>query len=457
MEGIHLINAPLSELVGDLFVIPLPEEGQYCLYAPLRHTAVIINAAAVNLLADLKQQIAPPADVHSHELIEFLTRLELIDGRPVHLPADNFDGDPKPNHITLFLTTACNLRCTYCYASAGDTTIENMSLSTAKAGIDRVIQNVLETGKKSISLAYHGGGEPSVNWRVLQQSFEYAQQQAGSHKLRFSAGMASNGVFKHYQREWIVQNMAGCSISYDGLPVTQDLLRPMASGGASSERVAETLEYFDQWGFTYSIRMTVTTDQIRRLPDSVCYILDHFKPQNIQVEPAYQMGRWQNAPSAETDQFIAAYREANQIASRFNQSISFSAARAGTATRHFCGITQDNFSLTPNGNVSACFETFSEESKLADYFIFGKKDDDGGFSFEQDKLDRLRGQTGDRGEFCEACFARWSCAGDCHHKNRLLYGDQPFAGSDRCHIIRELTLDQILQNIKDAGGIVWKQ
>ena len=46
------------------------------------------------------------------------------------------------------------------------------------------------------------------------------------------------------------------------------------------------------------------------LPDSIAYICANFRPQRIQAEPAYQIGRWWDAPSAETAELIAAFRAA---------------------------------------------------------------------------------------------------------------------------------------------------
>jgi hypothetical protein len=35
--------------------------------------------------------------------------------------------------------------------------------------------------------------------------------------------------------------------------------------------------------------------------------------------------------------------------------------------------------------------------------------------------------------------------------------DGEFVGSDRCHITRELTKDQILERIANAGGLFWHE
>jgi uncharacterized protein len=134
--------------------------------------------------------------------------------------------------------------------------------------------------------------------------------------------------------------------------------------------------------------------------------------------------------------------------------LTYSAARLGVITNHFCGASQDLFALSPGGNVSVCYEVFSEQEPQATTFFYGAPDDDGGYRFDPDAVDRLRGRAETHHDFCQGCFAKWSCAGDCLNE-ALTVGDGTFQGSDRCHITRELTKDQILEAIGRSGGLFW--
>ncbi len=160
-----------------------------------------------------------------------------------------------------------------------------------------------------------------------------------------------------------------------------------------------------------------------------------------------------DAPSAETEDFIAAYRKAQAIAKKYGFEIFYSAARVGLLTNHFCGITQDTFALSPDGNVSACYEVFSEDLRFSDTFFYGKPDTNGGYIFNLPVLNHLRNQAVQHRDFCQGCFAKWHCAGDCYHKALSVNGQEEFSGSDRCHITRELTKDQLLDRIYSSGGI----
>ncbi|MBI3427343.1 MAG: radical SAM protein [Acidobacteria bacterium] len=451
------INSSIPIISAELFTIPL-EDNRYVVYAPLRRAAFVANASVVNLLADLKAGCFDQAADHDGSLVEFLRRLEILDAPPEQRPITEFSGDPEPTSVTLFLTTACNLRCTYCYASAGDTPTKHMPLDVAKRGIDFVAANAVKKGLPEFEIAYHGGGEPTVNWRVMTESLKYAREKAAALNLEVRAASASNGVLSDTQIDWIIANLHSVNISFDGLPSAHDKHRLTVLGQGSSHLVMHTIRRFDKAKFPYGLRVTVTRDQIAQLPDSIEFICANFNVESIQVEPAYQLGRWTTAPSAETDEFIAAYREAQARAQAHGRAISYSAARLGLLTNHFCGITQDSFALSPDGNVSSCYEVFAEDNPWAKVFFYGVPEPEAGkYRFNLPVLNNLRGLAVQHREFCQGCFAKWSCAGDCYHKALTISGTEEFQGSDRCHITRELTKDQILEKIAASGGLFWHE
>ncbi|GHT23859.1 thioether cross-link-forming SCIFF peptide maturase [Bacteroidia bacterium] len=444
-------------LSAEVFVIPL-EADRYLVYAPLRRAAFVGNAQTVNFLADLKAGHYNAALDADGATTAFLSRLEIVNAGAETQPIATTEGVPEPTAVTLFLTTACNLRCTYCYASAGDHKASYMPMAVAKRGIDFVIGNAVKRNSDRVEVHYHGGGEPTMHWRVLTESCAYARQQADERGLTLATSTATNGVLSERQTDWLIANMQGVSLSLDGMPEAQDKHRLTKSGKGSSRQVIRTLRRFDEAKFPHGIRMTVTADLIPFLADSVEYICSHFHAQRIQVEPAYQIGRWTDAPTAETEAFITAYREAQHRAQQHGSSISFSAARLGVLTNHFCAATQDGFALSPNGSVSSCYEVFSEDNPWEKVFFYGKQDETGGgYQFDLERLNFLRKQAVQHREYCSGCFARWTCAGDCYHKSLTVTGSLEFAGSDRCNITRELTKDLILARIAESGGLFWHE
>src|SRR5271169_1541751 len=119
---------PQAPGATELFVIPLGES-QYLIYAPLRRAALVGNAALVTFLQNrndgaVAEDIAP-------EVIAFLRNSGIIGGPTVEPPAARLSGPPRPLTATLLLTSACNLRCRYCYAASGESPVVFMQPETA--------------------------------------------------------------------------------------------------------------------------------------------------------------------------------------------------------------------------------------------------------------------------------------------------------------------------------------
>jgi len=439
----------------ELFAIPLA--GRYLVYAPLRQTAFITTAAAVNLLHRLRNETDPSLNKDETSFLGFCEDIGLT-GREGDLPVSDFENPEfRPHEVTLFLTTQCNLRCIYCYAMAGERPRAMMDIRTARRGIEFVLNNALETGRPGFSVGYHGGGEPVCHWDVLVESLRYAQKLASENNLELDASMASNGVYTPEQRKWIIENLSGVNLSVDGLPLAQNRQRPTAAGGPSSAEVMLTIREFDAAGFQYGLRLTVTSCSVEYLPASVEYLLNNASPLHIQLEPMYTLGRGRaDGLAVDPQLFIEAFRSAKHMAEAANVDLFYSAARVELLTSRFCLSCGEGFSLTPDGLVSACYEAPDAGFEFADSFIFGRFDEElGRYVFDRRKLADLRLHNVDNVKWCRDCFCKWHCAGDCLYKSLHATTDGHFTGDPRCEITRALTLDQILENIRRGGGTLW--
>jgi uncharacterized protein len=438
----------------ELFIVPL-DGSQYLIYAPLRRAALVGNAALARYIRDW-QPGAAAGDI-APEVLAFLRQSGIVGAAAVAPPAAPVSGPPRPLVATLLLTSACNLRCRYCYAASGDSPAAFMQPETARRAIDFVAANAVAAHASSFEVSYHGAGEPTQHWALLESSYLYAKRVAEAKGLGLRASLTTNGVLDAGRRAWIAAHLDSATVSFDGLPEVQDAGRPRASGDPSSAVVLATLRAFDAAGFRYSIRMTATAESVPRLPQSVAFVCRRFRPRAIQIEPVYRMGRGSDAVSAETAAFLDAYRAARATSTKAARLLRFSGARAGTLTNRFCGVAHDNFCVSPAGNVSACHEVADERQPFAGSFFYGRPSDaDAGYEFDESVYTALRAQTVDRRAYCRDCFAKWNCAGDCYHKS-LHASTAEFAGAGRCEISRELTKDQLVENIAAAGGIFWRE
>lgn len=442
-------------ITPELFTLPL-EQDSYLVYAPLERSAFIGDPSAVRLLADLESGRRQPAD--DDELCVLLTQLGILDPRQPQLPTTPPLEEFRPTEVTLLLTTACNLRCGYCFASSGDRPAKFMTMETARGGIDFVLASAIHLKAPAICLSFHGGGEPTRNWPVLTGAVDYARTRGKDAGVRINSGMATNGVLSDPEIDWLAANINSASISFDGLPEIQDTNRKQPSGAPTSERVLHTMRRWDQAGFGYSVRATILASQIPLLPDAVDFVFSNFRANTLQVEPVYRLGRGREEESAETVEFIEAFRAAFQRARKYGRELRLSGARVGPPMNHFCAATLGSFCLSTDGYVTACYEVFDRGEPWADIFFYGKPGPTPGtFEFDKDLLRRLRAQGVENRAYCRECFARWTCAGECYHKVLEQTNGSEWQGSARCQLIREITKEFLLDRIARSGGLAWRE
>ena len=347
-----------------------------------------------------------------------------------------------PRTLDIEITARCNLRCRYCYADAGRKSVE-MPWPLAKAAIDLVAENAGRLGSPRFAVGFHGGGEPLLAWNLVVQSVEYARACAEEKGLTVEIFAASNGFLSPEQRDYVASHFSSLNVSLDGPPDIQDYNRPTLSGSGSYALVCETLKDFDRRGFPYGVRATITASSVARMVDIVEHLTSEFRPTYVHLEPVWQCGRCLTTgelPADESD-FIEHFRSAAQRGRELGANVTYSGARLGMLVSKFCAAPGDGFSVLPEGIATSCFEVTELSDPRAQIFHYGHYDPSAGaFVFDHERLAALRTLSVENLSFCQDCFCRWHCAGDCLAKVFERSGSAEHQGSPRCGLNRALTL-----------------
>jgi uncharacterized protein len=433
-------------LAKELFVIP--DEGNYILYAPVKKNILLVNKAAVKRLQDFSQgqkDCIDPDSMFFKQLVQAEILVSANKSNPtISFPKNQTEFDPEG--VSLFLTTRCNMHCVYCYSNGGDSH-KVMPWETAKAAIDWIINHTTLKGRNKLNVSFHGGGEVTTSAELMKRCVKYARQQASHHRItvRFDAGL--NGVMDSRTLGWIIENLDGATVSLDGLKEIQNLQRPLANGKASYDLVCHTLRRLDERRFRYGIRATVTRESLEKLVDSVGFIAKNFQATVIQLEPVFIAGRAIRNSLAPVDPqlFVEHYRKALAEARQYGVELKYSGARFNIITNTFCKVPTGNaFAVTQDGRVASCYEITSIDDTRAALFFYGKFDRQSGkFELDCEKIRKLRSLTVENKPYCQTCFCKWHCAGDCPAKMALLGDAWDTSTNPRCIINRELTKDQM--------------
>ena len=150
----------------------------------------------------------------------------------------------RPLQLTLCLTHDCTLRCRYCYA--GRKYAHAMCRETAEAGMDTGLAEAVRTGR-GVDLSFFGG-EPLMEWELLQHCHDYLKQRGSEQGVRLRFGVTTNGTLLNRERlEWLAERDFLVGLSLDGSPAMHDLNRCYADGRGSHAEVAAALELVQQF------------------------------------------------------------------------------------------------------------------------------------------------------------------------------------------------------------------
>lgn len=416
------------------------------LYAPLKHLAARVNEAAVSAVSRKLQGL--PANPGDEAVLGPLNAHGFFD--QTSLPEQQRS---KPNHVTLFPTDGCNLRCRYCYANAAGTK-HVMAEEVGKAAIDLVAGNAKELQTDCFIVGFHGNGEPFVAFSLVQKLCRYAAgvaEQVGI-PVRFVA--ATNGVLSNEQLEWLLQWFDSVNVSFDGTRALQNYQRPMADGSESFPLVDRTLRKLQEQKRSFGIRTTLTADSLHCMTDIACFVADNYPGvDQLHIEPAWEAGRslasGEHTPDAK--KFVQEFIKARE-AVKGRIRLVYSAARENTVALSFCAAATDGFTVTSEGLVTACYEACTLSDPRSERFIYGHYDSDKhAFVFDRERMEKLHALTVDHMPACRDCFCKYSCCGDCPAK---LLGTKPVeehAGSPRCLITRALTYRLIVESLQEEN------
>ena len=425
----------------ELFVLR-DEEGPI-LYAPLRNLSARLNEAAL---------CAVSRRINGRELsAEDRECLSILEQSGFFTPAPLPENVPrKPVQVTLFPSDGCNLRCRYCYAGA-EKLRHRLSPEIGRAAIDYVAANAKEQGMKDFVVGFHGNGEPFHAFPVLQELCRYAYEVGERTGLQPKLTAATNGVLSDEQCDWLLAWFDGVNISFDGLAELQNTQRPMADGSGSFVYADKTLRRLNDSGKVFGIRSTVTAESVDRIPDIARFVLENYpRCDPLHVEPMWEAGRslttGVHTPLA--DRFIEKFLEAESIL-HGKMRLVFSAARSDFIDTSFCAVSRNSFVVTAEGNVTSCYEVCEYSDPRAERFIYGSYDPvSHSFVLDERKMEELHTLHVRNIPYCENCFCKYSCCGDCAAK--LLGNRMPsdHAGSERCAITRALTLRQLSDKLR---------
>ncbi len=330
--------------------------------------------------------------------------------------------------ICLHVAHDCNLRCRYCFAQTGDFggPRELMPYETAQKAIDLLVS--LSGTRRNLEVDFFGG-EPLLNYDVVEKTIAYARSIEIRNNKNFRFTITTNGLALNEERiDSINREMGNVVLSLDGRREVNDRMRPTPSGGGSYEAIVPKFQKLvkQRGSEEYYLRGTYTRDNLDF--DKDVLHLSELGFEQISVEPVV---------GPESDDYSIRKKDLPAIAESYQRLLKamVQADRAPEGRQfnffHFmmdlengpcaikrlkgCGSGNEYLAVTPEGDLYPCHQFVDNPAFLLGTVETGITNT------------RLRGQFANANLLnkpaCQNCWAKFYCSGGCNANNHNYAGD----------------------------------
>ncbi len=178
-----------------------------------------------------------------------------------------------PRSLFFYVSQACNMQCAYCYAqNNGANDVGKLAtFEQAKRVVDHLVR---VSGRRPYLSITFFGGEPLLNFRVVEATVKYCLSLEKDKKKKFDFRLSTNGTLLNKEIiSFLVKHQFGMLVSLDGPPEVHDRIRRMRDGSPSHaitfEKAKALCEAFGDPGWV-KIRANLT-----RLAPDVGEIVDY--------------------------------------------------------------------------------------------------------------------------------------------------------------------------------------
>lgn len=336
--------------------------------------------------------------------------------------------DDSENMPTIIITPTlkCNFKCIYCYSNA-EPKKRDISEKYYKIAIDNFIKGIVDSigysCKRLLGLSPHarvvliGGGEPTLNQLLFFDIINYFFDSCARNSIQPRLALTTNGSFTDKISDFLCKNKSDVMISIDGKRKSQNRQRPFANGGDSFDIVENNISSLVRGGCNVVMRATISNNSCKDMRDLLDIALKN-NVKKVHIEPLSIVGRAidDNDLRPNADEFahnlIELYIDAHKKGVFF---YSYNLPIVHKRKNSFCGASGGNRIITVDGYVSTCTEVGEKADPYADIFFIGKVDaKKREVCLNKNKLCRIKRLSVDNMEYCNTCFLKNNCAGNCY-------------------------------------------
>lgn len=325
---------------------------------------------------------------------------------------------PRPQSVSLNVSSSCNLSCGYCYADRGafkGGQTQRMTTLTALAAVDALLRDADPAHPVTVGFL---GGEPLVNRALVHAVVAHAAREGAARGLDVRFSITTNGTLLNADDVALMRaHRFAVTVSVDGDRLVHDRQRPGARGQGSFERLAERLRPLlaDPGRAQIAARMTVAGGELA-LADRLEAIW-RLGFREAGVAPLREAADGSNLDDQDWRPYLAQLIEVSRgelerarqgLPIRLtNLAVALKQIHAGASSPYPCGAGGGYFSVAASGDWYACHRAVGEDA----YRLGTSAGLDAARRGDFLEHRHVHAQTD-----CATCWARYLCSGGCHQE-----------------------------------------
>lgn len=314
-------------------------------------------------------------------------------------------------NFALYVTTKCNLCCTYCYQEDNNYNSSSefcgratISFETCKAALDYSISK----GSKSTGFCLYGG-EPLLGRDVIEKFVKYCRTSApDGHVVNFK--IVTNGTLLDEEfLKFSKENNIGIALSHDG--IMQDSCRVFPNKKGTFDMLSEKIDLLLKYQPKAVCMTTVDPKCVTKFADSIEYLFNKGFRVLISTPVLSRDCPWDDDTlellRTEYEKISKLYLKWTEEGKEFYYATFDGKIRTrivgDTSLRRLCEIGDKQPSILPDGRIYPCQQFIEEKFCIGDVFN----------GIDPEKLQKIREFRSHTPTICEECDYKSQCRYTC--------------------------------------------
>lgn len=317
--------------------------------------------------------------------------------------------------LCLNVAHACNMKCSYCFASQGDFGMEAalMTLETAKQALEFLMQMSGEIRNLEVDFF---GGEPLLVAPMLKELVKYGRELEPKWNKKINFTLTTNALLLDDEIiQFVLDEKLGVILSLDGRPETNDRHRMLNNGSGSYDIIVPKIrKMVDRQPVSYYVRGTFSKKNLDFSKDFQ-HIID-LGFHSLSLEPAVGADNGFSIQEEDLPQVLAEYERLTELLYQYQQAgeeihffhYNLDLQKGPCLAKRLsgCGAGMEYLVITPSGDIYPCHQFVGEEKFLMGNISTGKLNEGIRKGFARNHLQNKKE--------CQQCWARFYCGGGCH-------------------------------------------